>query len=189
MVGDTSDRSVQSTSISSCSPNQTRNIRDISEELLFSTIGDNSRRSRSDSMPLPRYDKSSIASKSSAQAFAPTGALKTAPLQLWEGKVTDVNSAENVMSVILTDKLAGLVQHAADIGLDWVSEQDMDLVETGAVFYLTLYKEKSLSGTLRNSQELRFRRLPNWGKSQVAKIRAEAPKLLAKFKVKSLAAD
>lgn len=113
----------------------------------------------------------------------------TMPVQLWEGVVKALDASSLAMQVILTDKLGGLEDHAAEISLEWVSDQDKDLIRPGAVFYLTLYKEISPGGTCRNSQELRFRRLPNWTKREVEAVSVEASSLLGQFRPKPLASD
>lgn len=110
----------------------------------------------------------------------------TTPIEIWEGVVQDLNAEKTSMSVILEAKLGKMPRHAAEISLEWVSEQDKDLVRPGAVFYLTLYKQTT-RGTVRNSQELRFRRLPSWAPSQIRDIRSAAIKL--KTKLKSLQID
>jgi len=93
-----------------------------------------------------------------------TNASQAAAIQIWEGVV--IGRDENTMEVRLVDKSGNSPDHAARIDLEWVTEQDLDLVKPGSVFYFTLFKTTS-SGTIRNSQELRFRRVPNWSESQI----------------------
>lgn len=101
-----------------------------------------------------------------------------APIQSFEGRV--INVVENeAMDVILVDKTGGMPDHELRIELQWVSEQDRDLIKRGAVFYLSLYKERSQGGSIRNSQEIRFRRLPNWSQTSIDKIKSKAEELLA----------
>ena len=69
--------------------------------------------------------------------------------------------------------------HEARIELQWVSDQDLSLVKRGAIFYLSLYRERSQTGTIRNSQEIRFRRLPSWSNKAIEKIKLKADELLA----------
>ena len=64
--------------------------------------------------------------------------------------------------------------------------RDRDLVEPGAVFYLTLFK-RTKHGSIENTQELRFRRLPAWTRQQVARVHEDAARLLAKMKARPLA--
>lgn len=102
------------------------------------------------------------------------------PIQIWEGTVQSVQRNEGAMSVLLKSKMGAFPDHFADIDLEWVTPQDLDLVQPGAVFYLTLFKERRRGGTVINGQEIRFRRLPSWNKHDVASVRDKAKCLLAK---------
>jgi hypothetical protein len=83
------------------------------------------------------------------------------------------------MNVILVDKTGCVPDHEATIELEWVAPQDKDLVKPGAIFYLSLYREISRAGSVRNSEEIRFRRLPSWSKGDLARIQTQAEELLA----------
>ena len=107
-------------------------------------------------------------------------------IQLWEGRVLEVDLQNELMQVLLTAKIGQIPEHSAEIELQWVSEQDRDLVVAGAVFYLTLYKQ-TRRGSIKNSQELRFRRRPAWSKQQVQKIYADADLILAKMQSRPIA--
>lgn len=113
--------------------------------------------------------------------------IDAAVIQLWEGRVLDVDLQNEVMNVLLTAKMGQMPEHSAEIELQWVSDQDRDLVVPGAVFYLTLYK-KTRRGSIKNSQELRFRRRPSWTKQQVQKIHSDAEGMLAKMRARPIAA-
>lgn len=106
----------------------------------------------------------------------PVEELRAAPIEVWEGEVKSVSMATQTMQVYLRSKLGHAPDHAGEIALEWVPAQDADLVRPGAVFYWTLYKE-TRRGSIKNSQELRFRRLPHWSRNQLEKIRAESKKL------------
>ncbi|RZM21187.1 MAG: hypothetical protein EOO88_34040 [Pedobacter sp.] len=101
--------------------------------------------------------------------------------QIWEGTVLSVNMAERTMFVKLHDRGNILEDHSAEISLEWVVDQDLDLVSPGAVFYWTIYKEIKRS-SISNSEEIRFRRLPNWTKRQIDEVYKEAEMLRAKFR-------
>jgi len=77
-------------------------------------------------------------------------------------------------------------RHSAEIDLEWVSDQDKDLVRPGAVFYLTLFK-RTKRGSVENAQELRFRRRPSWSLNQLKRIEESAPSLAAKMKALPIA--
>lgn len=117
--------------------------------------------------------------------WSPTSADST-PLQIWEGTVLKVDHTAGVMHVLLDAKMAQVPRHTAEIDLEWVSDQDEDLVRPGAVFYLTLFK-RTRRGSIENSQELRFRRRPSWTPSQLKRIDEEASKIAAKMKALPLA--
>lgn len=119
------------------------------------------------------------------RVWSPTDADST-PLQIWEGTVIKVDHAEGVMHVLLDAKMGQEPRHAADIDLEWVSDQDEDLVIPGAVFYLTLFK-RTKRGSIENSQELRFRRRPSWSPKQLKLVDEYASKLVAKMKALPLA--
>lgn len=113
--------------------------------------------------------------------------IDAAVIQLWEGRVLDVNVQSEVMNVLLVAKMGQMPEHSAEIELQWVSDQDRDLVVPGAVFYLTLYK-RTRRGSIKNSQELRFRRRPSWTRQQVQKIHTDAEEMLSKMRGRPIAA-
>ena len=91
------------------------------------------------------------------------------------------------MQVLLSAKKGAIPEHTGTISLRSVAEQDADLVKPGAVFYLTMFNQTKRGGTIVNSQELQFRRRPNWSKSQLERIDERAEKFISKMKSKSLA--
>ncbi|WP_295446471.1 hypothetical protein [uncultured Thiodictyon sp.] len=115
-----------------------------------------------------------------------TASLDSTVIQLWEGRVIRVRLHEGVMDVLLNAKIGSLPAHTGEIELQWVHEQDRELVVPGAIFYLTLYR-KTKSGSIENAQELRFRRLPSWSRQQVRQIECEAQLMLSKMKGRPLA--
>lgn len=108
------------------------------------------------------------------------------PLQIWEGTVVEVDSATGVMQVLLDAKMGQMPQHTGEIDLEWVDDQDKDLVCPGAVFYLTLFKRTNPS--VENAQELRFRRRPTWSAAQLRQVEQDAVMLLSKVKIPPTAA-
>lgn len=98
------------------------------------------------------------------------------PIQIWEGTVIKVD--QGVMEVLLDAKMDATPRHTCEINLEWVPEQDKDLVRPGAVFYLTLFK-RTTRGSIQNSQELRFRRRPSWTAVQIREIHRAAEASLA----------
>lgn len=115
-----------------------------------------------------------------AEVWTPISA-DTKPIQIWEGKVLNVEPGRKVMSVLLNAKIGDIARHTATIDLEWVSDQDRDLVIPGAVFYLTLYKRTKRGGSIENSQELRFRRLPSWTQKDLDRIEMDMEMLSSKI--------
>lgn len=113
---------------------------------------------------------------------APKVGALAAVLQVWEGVVLEVDPDQQIMLVKLADRQGLVAEHTAELGLDWVVAQDMELVRPGAVFYWTIYRETKRS-TIKHSQEIRFRRLPNWTNRQVEAINSKATALLSKLTV------
>lgn len=113
--------------------------------------------------------------------------IEAAVPQIWEGTVLAVNEAGGSLRASLRAKRGEIEDHVGEIAFEWVMDQDRDLVAPGAVFYLTIYKSRLRGGTVLNSQELRFRRLPAWTKQQVAKVQELAESIAKKMKARPLA--
>ncbi|HRF13894.1 MAG: hypothetical protein ABTS16_00340 [Candidatus Accumulibacter phosphatis] len=107
-------------------------------------------------------------------------------IQIWEGRVLSVDLQSEVMSVLLSARIGQVADHTAEIDLQWVADQDRDLVQPGAVFYLTLFK-RLRRGSVENAQELRFRRRPAWSRQQIQRIQADAAMIRSKMKARPIA--
>lgn len=119
-----------------------------------------------------------------SRALPATASADSTPLQIWEGTVIEVDNNSRVMRVMrvsLDSKMGAIPRHVGEIDLEWVAEQDQDLVRPGAVFYLTLFK-RTKRGSVENAQELRFRRRPAWSAAQLRRVEQEAAMLLSKMK-------
>ena len=106
-------------------------------------------------------------------------------IHLWEGRVLSVDTKYNYMNVLLVSETDNMEDHKATISLEWVADQDLDLVIPGGVFYLIMYKEK-YRGTIKNSQELLFKRLPKWSQSQINQVLDKSKILFSKFNLDKL---
>jgi hypothetical protein len=104
------------------------------------------------------------------------------PIQIWEGVVLALDPKRRSIDVRLKAKLSNLPDHNASIGLEWVHDQDRALARPGAIFYLTVFRKLS-HGSVQNAQEIRFRRLPNWSRADVQRVRTAADHLAAKMVV------
>ena len=109
-------------------------------------------------------------------------------IHLWEGRVLSVDTKNNYMNTLLVSETDNMEDHRATISLEWVVDQDLDLIIPGAIFYLIMYKEK-YRGTIKNSQELLFQRLPKWSHSQIRKISNKSKILFSKFNLNNLSND
>lgn len=107
--------------------------------------------------------------------------VASTPIQIWEGTVIEVDHANRNMKVMLDAKMEEIPKHTGEIDLEWVAEQDEDLVRPGGVFYLTLFK-RTKRGSIENVQELRFRRRPSWSTEQIKQVNKDAEMLLSKMK-------
>lgn len=136
----------------------------------------------------PQFDKEFLPPILPKSREIPDDIADAVVLQLWEGRVLSVDADTQSMRALLTAKMGQVPDHSAQFELQWVSDQDLDLVKPGAVFYLTLYKQ-ILRGSIRNSQELRFRRRPSWSQHQIMQIQAEAQALVSKMKPRPFADD
>jgi len=140
------------------------------------------------------FDVPAAAARAAVQMVVPA-VTKMVPLDvgtlatvsaIWEGVVVSIK--DNEMHVRLTDRQGILPAHSADVSLDFVHDQDVELVKPGAVFYWTLYRAQR-RGAISATQEIRFRRLPNWTKAQIKKVYEDADELASKFKTRNKIAD
>jgi hypothetical protein len=90
-------------------------------------------------------------------------------MQRWEGTVTEITGDEFVARLRdLTD--LGHPQEQAVFSLDEVDEDDLCLLQVGAGFYWSIGYHHQASGSRRLSNELRFRRLPQWTPADLEKL-------------------
>lgn len=98
--------------------------------------------------------------------FFPTSSV----IEIFEGVVQSVSST--VMHVVLRAKRnTETPDHAMAIELEFVQPQDRDLVAQGSVFYLTMFRETT-GKTVKNVEEIRFRRQPDWNGSMFRQLEA-----------------
>jgi hypothetical protein len=108
----------------------------------------------------------------------PTAArTRLIPLQQWEGYVSDVDFDSRTMTVRLKDLEPNGNPHEeiAELDLDDVDPDDMELVQLGGVFrWIIGYRDQPF-GKRERVSSLIFRRLPAWTKPDLdaAEVRAE----------------
>lgn len=106
----------------------------------------------------------------------------------WEGVVQDIDEKNGTMSVILRSKSGLEPDHAAEIFLSEVSDDDRDLLEEGAVFYLEQSKRHHRR-TLILTQSLSFRRLPAWTPTMIKAVEEKGAAMRQRFKQPLLAGE
>lgn len=101
-------------------------------------------------------------------SYCPVINETSVPIEIWEGVVSEL--MPNAIAVVLRAKLnKAIPDHAMEIDISEVQPQDLDLVVPGAVFYLTMYRETTRR-TVKNVQEIRFRREPTWTRAMVSRM-------------------
>jgi hypothetical protein len=113
---------------------------------------------------------------------------RTKPIQVWEGVVLSIDRRKSEIFTKLRAKMGVLPEHTATFDFEWIPAQDMDLVIPGAVFYLTLFRRLN-RGSIQNTQEIRFRRLPSWSNLQIQKVTEAADALGKGMRVANVVAE
>ena len=106
---------------------------------------------------------------------APEIVVTSVPIEIWEGVVTGIEG-DNFSATIRAKMNSSIPDHVMDIDLISVQPQDRDLVNLGSVFYLTMYRETT-GNTVKNVEEIRFRRKPDWTPLMIAKMKSLAAAL------------
>lgn len=120
-------------------------------------------RARDDELA-PSFDDVELDLEPPPIAIIPTSSI----IELFEGVVQTVGEQE--MDVILRAKRnQETPDHAMSVNLKFVQPQDKPLVRSGAVFYLTMFIETT-GRTVRNVEEIRFRREPDWTPAMFRKL-------------------
>jgi hypothetical protein len=92
----------------------------------------------------------------------PTAILQ--PLQSWEGVVLKVT--DDTFYVRLVDLSGNRAEEEMELEKQELSDFDLELLETGAIFYWTIgYRVKLPRGARERVSQIRFRRLPAWSRS------------------------
>lgn len=113
------------------------------------------------------------------QKKAPVFFLESKPLgeraislQKWRGIVTDVSEKYFRAKLInLTD--IGYDEES-EIFFSEITDEDVELIKPGAVFYWSIGYNHSSTGQRRKFSDIRFRRLPNWSNKEIELARNKA---------------
>jgi hypothetical protein len=118
-----------------------------------------------------------------ADLFAPVAVLRVSRpvpppalriLQQFEGTVSAV-TGEDFVAVLRDRTDPNRPEEEATFSLDEAGPDDLQLIEPGAVFYLTIaYENRPYR---RRTSEIRFRRMPRWSKADLGRIAGDAAEL------------
>lgn len=96
-------------------------------------------------------------------------------LQKWQGRVLDVH--ESTFRAALFDLIDGVTEEEAEFQFDDVREDDLPLVQEGAVFYWSIGYRTDGTGERSRVSLIRFRRLSAWTQRDVQIVDARAADL------------
>ncbi|MBU1170506.1 MAG: hypothetical protein KKD44_13165 [Proteobacteria bacterium] len=101
-------------------------------------------------------------------------------LQLWEGRITQINNED--FSAIIVDKThPEFNDELVTIDIEEITPAELSLLQIGAVFYWSIgYADYPGRGRSRESK-IRFRRLPGWTKKELNRAIESGKKLAAYF--------
>lgn len=100
---------------------------------------------------------------------------KFTSLQKWEGYV--IEKKEDSFTARLINRTIDSSEEIAEFNLTEVDEEDLYLVESGAVFYWNIGYLDRRSGGRRRISEIRFRRLPAWSEAELDSANKEAKRM------------
>lgn len=103
--------------------------------------------------------------------------------QSWEGRIVSVDLQQNEFTAILTDRTDRTnPDEEVVMDLDAIRKGDKALVEEGAVFYWNIGQMRvNRGGTVKNSSDIRMRRLPGLSKAQLNKAKAFGKRVAARL--------
>ena len=107
-------------------------------------------------------------------------------LEKWEGRVESVD--RDSFHAVITG-LRARTEESADFDLDEISEDDLPLIEPGAIFYWSIGYRIDPSGERSRSSVLRFRRLPTWSEADVERVQGLAATLRYRLGVRGTPHD
>lgn len=102
-------------------------------------------------------------------------------LQNWEGIVTSVDEDSFFAAMRLTNNEDDRAEDAFEIDMDNVATGDRELVDVGAVFYLTVGLRKQKGMRPEKTSIVVFRRMPVWSRRDIQKAELAADDLWGKL--------
>lgn len=91
------------------------------------------------------------------------------PIGIWKGVVRSVDQEQRLFSADLTPLRGSDVQVSGDVSFEQINEDDLVLVQPGAVFYLEQYA-RTVKRQVSSDTIVRFRRGNAWTEQQAAKV-------------------
>lgn len=135
------------------------------EDLLNTTIEE-------DAKPVSIFDKISI--PEFKQEYKST--ISFNPIQEWEGYVVDIEKDSFTAQLVDITDLEHCVAEVAEFPILDLSDNDIPLLQPGAVFRWSLGYTRSNSGVKRRVSQIVFRQLPKWTRSDIEKANSKANK-------------
>ena len=96
-------------------------------------------------------------------------------LQKWQGIVLEVNSDH--FKARLIDLLEEGPDEETDFPLTDVDDGDIGFLETGSIFYWSIFYQESPNGETERRSRIRFRRIPQWDREYLDDAEKDAEKL------------
>jgi hypothetical protein len=98
----------------------------------------------------------------------------------WECSVERIDG-ESFIATLRSLRDDAESEKEAEIPLDEISPDDLELLAPGAIFYWSIGYETSPAGTRKRFSSLRFRRLPAWNRKDLARVEAAGKDLFKMF--------
>lgn len=98
-------------------------------------------------------------------------------LQKWVGLIKSVDLDNHIFNAKLINKTNAGYDEYAEINFDEITEEDIELIEPGAVFYWTIGYHHNHNGQRTRFSQIRFRRLPNWDDDKIKAAKENANEL------------
>ncbi len=100
-------------------------------------------------------------------------------LQKWEGTVLQTRPGSFLGRLV--DLQGEHPDDEAEIPVEELSPEDLDLVKVGAVFYWSIGYLDEANGERRRTSVIRFRRLPAWSKEELRRARRQATRAIERI--------
>jgi hypothetical protein len=125
-------------------------------------------------------DTPSDATAVPVESIEPRRATRQRLSQHWECTVVEIGES-SFGATLRSLRDPADTEKQAEIPIDEVSEDDVELLAPGAVFYWAVGYEISPAGTRTRFSRIKFRRLPSWTRKDLARVDRAAEDLYAAF--------